>query len=75
MSTVHKARVWALVPSNRAKHLPREFSLRRLRGLVYAKNGHGDTKVGFDVPQDMTVQQAIILLHDLCPAGTEVYAT
>jgi hypothetical protein len=73
MSTVNKARVWALVPSEKAKHLPRKFGELRLRGLVYQKNGKGDTRVGFTVPQDSTCQEAIILLHDLCPAGTEVH--
>lgn len=75
MSTVNRARVWAFVPTQQAKHLPRKFSELRLRGLVYAKNGSGDTKVGFDVPQDLTVQEVVMLLHGLCPPGTEVFVT
>lgn len=67
-------RVWAKVPSARAKHLPREFSLRRLRGCVYQRDGHGCHKVGFDVPEDMSTQEAILLLSSLTPPSTEIYA-
>ncbi len=75
MSTVHKAKVWALVPTQRAKHLPREFSIRRLRNCVYARESRGMTKVGFEVPKDCTVQEAILLLFQLTPEGTEIYAS
>lgn len=75
MSTVNKAKVWAFVPTTRAKQLPRTFSVRRLRNCVYQPDGKGLTKVGFDVPVDYTVMQALVLLSQLTPEGTEVYCS
>jgi len=72
MTTVNKAKVWAKVPSNRAKHLPRKFGELRLRGCVYQKDGTGMIKVGFNVPQDCTAQEAILLLSSLIPEGIDI---
>ena len=75
MSTVNRARVFAMVPSRKAPFVARKLDKLRLPVRLCLKNGDGLTQVGFDVPRDMTTQSAILLFDSLLPEGTEIYAS
>lgn len=77
MSTVNNAKVWAKIPARKSRALQKKLDARRLRPFYETKGTptSGQETIGFQVPQDMTVQEAILLLATLVPEGTEIHAS
>lgn len=76
MSSVNKARVWVELRVRAALTLQQDLDALRLHPY-YEFEGvpDGRRRVGFRVPQDMSVQDAILKMSHLAPAGTTVYAS
>ncbi len=72
MSTTNKAKVWCLLPTVKdaalvALALDRRRMKPRANGIA--------TRVEFNVPRGMTIQDAILVLSRIAPRGTEIFVS
>ncbi len=73
---IHNAHVWVQLKVRPALDLKEKLDQVRVKPFyAYDNVTNGFRRVGFFVPQDGTVQSALLLMAKLAPQGAEVFAS
>ncbi len=72
----HSAHVWVELKVRPALDLKEKLDAIRVKPFyAYDNVPNGFRRIGFFVPQDMSVQEALVIMHKHVPANTEIFAS